>query len=55
MQSRKEKQHEKEGIICYFPTVGVLNNVSHTSNNLNDLRHLAGKAYTGEAQCHQLE
>lgn len=42
------------GGICdasaFLGTIGVLNNVNHTSNDLNDLKQWAGKAYTGEAQ-----
>lgn len=30
-------------------TVGILNNVVHTSNDLNDLKQWAGADYTGEA------
>ena len=40
------------GGICdasaFLGTIGVLNNVSHTSNDLNDLKQWAGKEYTGE-------
>ncbi|MDU4752712.1 type 1 glutamine amidotransferase family protein [Clostridium butyricum] len=40
------------GGICdasaFLGTVGVLNNVNHTSNDLNDLKEWAGKSYTGE-------
>lgn len=40
------------GGICdasaFLGTVGVLNNVNHTSNDLNDLKTWAGNAYTGE-------
>jgi len=40
------------GGICdasaFLGTIGVLNNVSHTSNDLNDLKQWAGDAYTGE-------
>jgi putative intracellular protease/amidase len=40
------------GGICdasgFLGTAGVLNNVNHTSNDLNDLKQWAGKAYTGE-------
>lgn len=40
------------GGICdasaYLGTVGVLNNVIHTSNDLNDLKQWAGSIYTGE-------
>ncbi|KUO76044.1 MAG: DJ-1/PfpI family protein [Desulfosporosinus sp. BRH_c37] len=40
------------GGICdasaFLGTIGVLNNVSHTSNDLNDLKQWAGNAYTGE-------
>ena len=42
------------GGICdasaFLGTVGVLNNVKHTSNQLNDLKQWSGIAYTGEAQ-----
>ncbi|WP_195984124.1 DJ-1/PfpI family protein [Clostridium sp. D33t1_170424_F3] len=41
------------GGICdaaaFLGTIGVLNNVRHTSNDLNDLKRWAGAAYTGEA------
>lgn len=30
-------------------TVGILNNVIHTSNDLNDLKQWVGANYTGEA------
>lgn len=40
------------GGICdasaFLGTIGVLNDVYHTSNDLNDLRQWAGTAYTGE-------
>lgn len=40
------------GGICdasaFLGTVGILNNVNHTSNDLNDLKQWAGNAYTGE-------
>lgn len=40
------------GGICdasgFLGTLGVLNNVKHTSNDLNDLKNWAGDAYTGE-------
>ena len=40
------------GGICdasaFLGTVGVLNNVNHTSNDLNELKQWAGSAYTGE-------
>ena len=40
------------GGICdasaFLGTVGVLNNVNHTSNDLKDLKQWADKAYTGE-------
>ncbi|AFM41483.1 transcriptional regulator containing an amidase domain and an AraC-type DNA-binding HTH domain [Desulfosporosinus acidiphilus SJ4] len=40
------------GGICdasaFLGTIGVLNNVSHTSNDLNDLKQWAGNSYTGE-------
>lgn len=42
------------GGICdasaFLGTVGVLNDVIHTSNDLNDLKQWAGSAYTGEAK-----
>ena len=42
----------ENGSICdasaFLGTVGVLNNVNHTSNDLNDLKQWAGSAYTGE-------
>lgn len=42
------------GGICdasaFLGTAGVLNNVVHTSNDLNDLKQWAGSAYTGEAK-----
>ncbi|AET68026.1 transcriptional regulator containing an amidase domain and an AraC-type DNA-binding HTH domain [Desulfosporosinus orientis DSM 765] len=40
------------GGICdasaFLGTLGVLNKVNHTSNDLNDLKQWAGNAYTGE-------
>ncbi len=40
------------GGICdasaFFGTVGALNTVKHTGNDLNDLKRWAGKEYTGE-------
>ncbi len=40
------------GGICdasaFLGTVGILNNVNHTSNDLNDLKKWAGNSYTGE-------
>lgn len=40
------------GGICdasaFLGTTGILNNVIHTSNDLNDLKKWAGAAYTGE-------
>ena len=40
------------GGICdasaFLGTIGVLNHVRHTSNDLNDLKQWAGKVYTGE-------
>lgn len=40
------------GGICdasaFLGIVGILNNVNHTSNDLNDLKKWAGKSYTGE-------
>lgn len=42
------------GGICdasaYLGTVGVLNSVNHTSNDLDDLKQWAGSAYTGETK-----
>ncbi len=42
------------GSICdasaFLGTTGVLNNVKHTSNSLEDLKQWAGSAYTGEAK-----
>lgn len=42
------------GGICdasaFLGTAGVLNNVVHTGNDLNDLKQWAGSAYTGEAK-----
>lgn len=42
------------GAICdasaFLGTVGILNDVIHTSNDLNDLKQWAGSAYTGEAK-----
>lgn len=42
------------GGICdasaFLGTVGVLNDVLHTSNDLNDLKQWAGSVYTGEAK-----
>lgn len=42
------------GGICdasaYLGTVGALNEVFHTSNDLNDLKQWAGSAYTGETK-----
>lgn len=42
------------GGICdasaFLGTVGVLNRVAHTSNDLNDLMQWAGASYTGEGQ-----
>lgn len=41
------------GAICdasaFLGTIGVLNHVKHTSNDLNALKQWAGSAYTGEA------
>lgn len=41
------------GGICdasaFLGTAGALNEVAHTSNDLNDLKQWAGSAYTGEA------
>lgn len=40
------------GGICdasaFLGTISVLNDVKHTSNDINDLKHWAGKAYTNE-------
>ena len=40
------------GGICdasaFLGKVGILNNVNHTSNDLNDLKKWAGNSYTGE-------
>lgn len=40
------------GGICdasaFLGTIGILNNVNHTSNDLNDLKNWAGENYTGE-------
>jgi len=33
---------------AFLGTIGVLNNVNHTSNFLDDLKKWAGEAYTGE-------
>ena len=42
------------GGICdastFLGKIGVLNNVNHTSNDLNDLKQWAGSAYKGEAK-----
>lgn len=42
------------GGICdasaFLGTIGVLNTVNHTSNDLNDLKQWAGANYTGEAK-----
>ena len=42
------------GGICdasaFLGTIGALNHVRHTSNDLNDLKQWAGGAYTGESQ-----
>lgn len=42
------------GGICdasaYLGTIGVLNDVIHTSNDLNDLKQWAGSVYTGETK-----
>ncbi len=42
------------GGICdasaFLGTVGVLNDVMHTSNDMKDLKQWAGSAYTGEAK-----
>ncbi|MGN0143406.1 MAG: type 1 glutamine amidotransferase family protein [Clostridium sp.] len=40
------------GAICdastFLGKMGILNNIKHTSNDLNDLKNWAGDAYTGE-------
>lgn len=42
------------GAICdasaYLGSIGFLNDAYHTSNDLNDLKQWAGKAYTGETK-----
>lgn len=42
------------GGICdasaFLGTIGVLNNVYHTSNNLNNMKQWAGDAYTGDSK-----
>ena len=42
------------GGICdasaFLGTVGVLNDVTHTSNDMNDLKQWAGSVYTGETK-----
>lgn len=42
------------GGICdasaFLGTIGVLNDVMHTSNDMNDLKQWAGSAYTGETK-----
>ena len=42
------------GGICdasaFLGTVGILNDVTHTSNDINDLKQWAGPAYIGEAR-----
>jgi putative intracellular protease/amidase len=35
---------------AFLGTIGVLNDVDHTSNNLDDLKKWAGNAYTGESK-----
>lgn len=52
-----EDCYQKEkvlGGICdasaFLGTVGVLNDVTHTSNDLNALKRWAGSAYTGETR-----
>lgn len=54
MAWRTKEARKILGGICdasaFLGTIGVLNNVNHTSNDLNDLKQWAGKAYTGEAQ-----
>ena len=46
------KKEKVLGAICdgttFLGAMGVLNNVRHTSNELNDLKKWAGQAYTGE-------
>ncbi len=34
---------------AFLGTAGILNNVAHTSNDLDDLKQWAGSAYTGES------
>lgn len=42
------------GAICdasaFLGTIGLLNDANHTSNDINDLKQWAGKAYTGDAK-----
>lgn len=46
------KRDKVLGGICdasgFLGTIGILNDVSHTSNDLNDLKQWAGSAYAGE-------
>lgn len=46
------KNNRVLGAICdasvFAGSIGVLNNVKHTSNDLNDLKSYAGEAYTNE-------
>jgi len=46
------KKGKTLGAICdasvFLGTIGILNNVIHTSNDLNDLKQFAGNIYTGE-------
>lgn len=35
---------------AFLGTVGVLNDVMHTSNDINDLKQWAGTIYTGETK-----
>lgn len=46
------KNNKILGAICdasaFLGTIGVLNDIKHTSNDLNDLKRFAGAAYTGE-------
>ena len=37
-------------VSAFLGTVGVLNEVNHTSNDLNDLKKWAGAVYTGETK-----
>lgn len=46
------KEKKILGAICdavgFLGTIGILNNVKHTCNNLDDLKNWAGKIYSGE-------